>query len=189
MSAKRKRPRRRLASDRLLRPELFLRILCYGLLILCLATAETSFFSALSFLPATPDLLLGAVVGVALLDNRRASLIFAMASGLVLDAVGGVGIPLTALIYVVISQVAAFLGEKMLPGFGSYLVLLIPSLLLREGLGLLEILSVGGTDGLLPVLWRVVWPDLWVTALFVIPMYGMVKLCMLPFRERKRGIE
>ena len=82
----RRRKRGSLLS-RIVRPELLWRILCYGLLIFVLASAECSFFAVLRFLPATPDLLLGAVVAVSLLDQRRASLVFAMAAGLLLGTV------------------------------------------------------------------------------------------------------
>ncbi len=184
-----RRRRSRFFGDTLIRPELLWRFACYGVLILCLATAETAFFSGLSFLPATPDLLLGAVVTVSLLDNRRASLIFAMVSGLALDAIGGVGIPLTAVAYVILSQFAGLLGEKMLPGYGSYLVLLVPSLLLREAMSLGRLLLLGQGEGVWAVIRSVLIPDAWVTALFCLPVYGMVKLAMLPFCEKRRGIE
>ncbi len=185
MRRSREMKRSRYSGDRLLRPELLWRLLCYGLLILCLATAETSFFAGLSFLPATPDLLLGAVVAVSLLDHRRASLIFAMVSGLALDAIGGVGIPLTALIYVLLSQLASVLGEKMLPKYGSYLVLLVPSVLLREGWALCELLLLQRAAGIGTVIRTLLLPDGWVTLLFCLPLYGVVKLAMLPFCEKR----
>lgn len=177
--------KRRGTANRPIRPEILWRILLYGLLILLLATAECSFFEAIRDLPATPDLMLGAVVAVSLLDNRRASLLFAVAGGFVLDAIGGVGIPLSALIYVLIALTVGWLGEKMLPRYGSFLALLVPGILLREILGLLELLAYGrGAAGTL--LLKILLPDALVTAVFVLPLYFLVKLCMLPFRERRR---
>ena len=138
-----RRQRRGSLLTRLLQPEFLWRILCYGLLILILASAECSFFSALRFLPATPDLLLGALVAVSLLDTRRASTVLAIGAGLVLDAVGGVGIPLSALLYLTVSAVVGSLGEKMLPHYGSYLVLMIPAILIKEVFTLLQMLLGG----------------------------------------------
>ncbi len=182
---RRRRRRGGYASDRLLRPELLWRVACYGLLILVLAAAECSFFARLRFLPAAPDLLLGAVVAVSLLDHRRASAVFAIAAGLVLDAVGGVGIPLTALIYWLIALLAGGLGEKMLPRYGSFLALLVPSILAREAWGLLEILLLR-SGGVKSALLEVLLPDAAITAVFALPLYFLVKLCMIPFRERRR---
>lgn len=181
----RRKRRRRAGSGRVLRPELLWRILLYGLLILILASAECSFFGAIRDLPATPDLMLGAVVAVALLDHRRASTVFAMAGGFCLEAIGGAGIPLAPLYYFAIALVVGALGEKMLPKYGSFLVLLLPAILMREAFGLLELwLSGAGSVG--AILLGVILPDAYVTAVFVLPLYFLVKLCMLPFRERRR---
>jgi hypothetical protein len=129
--------------------------------------------------------MLGAVVAVSLLDNRRASLLFAIAGGFALDAVGGVGLPLSALVYALISLIIGAIGEKMLPRYGPFLALLVPAILLRELFGLLELLAYG-RGGAGTLLLKILLPDALVTAVFVLPLYFLVKLCMLPFRERRR---
>ncbi len=180
-----RRRRRSFSLSRLLQPEILWRILCYGFLILILASAESSFFPSLRFLPASPDLLLGAVTAVSLLDTRRASLVFAIAAGLMGDAIGGVGAPLSALLYVAVACVAGALGEKMLPRYGSYLVLLLPSLLLRAGYSALLYLWAGSFEGLASFVGQRLVPEAAVTAVASLALYFLVKLSMLPFREKR----
>lgn len=177
--------KKRLSAERLFSPSFLWRILCYGLLILVLATAEYSFFSRLSFLPTLPDCMLGAVVAVSLLDNRRASTVFACAAGLCLDAVGGVGIPWSAGIYWLIVALTGSFGEKMFPKFSSFAALLIPSVLVRELFGLLKILLPGGMS-VQGIVWKTVGQEALLTLLFSLPLYFLVKLCMIPFREKRR---
>ncbi len=178
--------RRGSAPAQLLRPEFLWRLLCYGVLILILASAECSFFPALDLLPVTPDLLLGAVVAVALLDSRRVSTVFAIAAGLVLDAIGGVGVPLSALLYLAVAVMVGAWGEKMLPRYGSYLVLMLPSILLKELFELLRILLGNYQEGILDIVRHLLVPESAVTAAVSLLSYFLVKLCMLPFREKRR---
>ena len=185
----RRRRRRGIALSYLLQPELLWRIGCYGLLILMLASARASFFPSLRFLPASPDLLLGAAVAVSLLDSRRASLVFAMVAGFAADAIGGVGIPLTPLFYVAVSVVVGALGEKMLPRYGSYLVLMLPALLLRAVFSAVLFLLYGSTEEIGALLLVRLLPEALVTAGAALALYVFVKLFMLPFREKRRNGE
>ncbi|MBR2354577.1 MAG: rod shape-determining protein MreD [Clostridia bacterium] len=171
---------------RVIRSELLWRLLCYGLLILILSSAECSFFPTLRFLPAVPDLLLSAVVAVSMLDNRRASLVFAVAAGLISDAICGVGAPLSALLYLTVATVVGTLGEKMLPRYGSYLVLMLPALLLRAAASILLAVFGGVSESLWLFLRLRLIPEAAVTAGTSLVLYFLVKLSMLPFREKRR---
>ena len=103
-----------------IRPEIVRRIVIFGLLVLILSAAMSSFFAQLTSLPATPDLILGAVIAVALLDGRASAAIVAVAGGVAVDALGGVGASLSPLLYLGVVLTVGFLSEKMLPGFLSF---------------------------------------------------------------------
>ena len=62
-------------------PELVKKILVYSLLSLLLASLQCSFFARLSICPATPDLMLGLVAAIALLDSREAAAICGIGCG------------------------------------------------------------------------------------------------------------
>ena len=67
--------RRRVRRGVRIRPDVWKRVAVYGLLLLILGAAMCSFFAQLTRLPATPDLILGAVLAIALLDGRKTAAI------------------------------------------------------------------------------------------------------------------
>ena len=79
--------------------ELIKRICVYGVLLLLLASAQCSFFARLHLLPATPDLILCALLAILVLDSTPAAAISAVAGGILIDALGGVGVAWSPLFY------------------------------------------------------------------------------------------
>ena len=73
------------------RGERLRRIGIWGGLLFLLAVSESSFFGGLSFLPATPDLILCAVVAIALLDSPAVAAVAAVGGGVLSDVMGGTG--------------------------------------------------------------------------------------------------
>ena len=69
---------RRTRYKKEIRPGPVKRIVLYGLLLLLLSAMQCSFFARLHFLPATPDLILCAVLGILLLDSDSAAFISAV---------------------------------------------------------------------------------------------------------------
>ena len=86
---------RRRYHGRGISPDLIRRILIYGILLLLLSAAESAFFARLYILPAAPDLILGVVVAVSLLDSQKAGAVVGVAGGFLSDAIGSVGISLS----------------------------------------------------------------------------------------------
>ena len=77
--------------DQLFRPELVKRIVIYSLLTLILGSAQCSFFPALSICPATPDLVMGMLLAVLLIDSEKSAAPLAIGAGFFLDAMHGSG--------------------------------------------------------------------------------------------------
>lgn len=177
--------RRPIYSGGKIRPEIVKRIVIYGLLILFLAVATSSFFANLRHLPATPDLMLGAVLAVAVVDDRKAAAIVALAGGVMVDALGGVGVSLSPLLYLSVILTVGVLSEKMLPRFLSWLILLLPSLLLRALFTVFGYLIYTGGGGLSGIVWEVLLPEAICTVIFSLPLYFLVTLCTLPLKERR----
>ena len=170
------------------RSELWKRIVIYTLLTLFLSVAMSSFFANLTWLPAIPDLMLGAVLAIAVLDDRRSAAIVAVAGGVAVDALGGVGISLSPILYLAMVLSVGILCEKMLPRFLSWLLLLLPSLLLRalfSFLGFWIYTGGGSFRGLLP---EVLLPEAICTLLFCCPLYFLVMLCVLPLKTRRERV-
>ena len=166
-------------------PEVFRRIIVYGLLILVLSTAMSSVFAQLTWLPATPDLMLGAVLAIALLDDRRAAAIVAVLGGAAVDALGGVGASLSPLLYLTVILTVGFLSEKMLSGFLSWLILLLPSLVLRAAFSLCGFWLYTGGISFAGVFTAVLLPEAISTLIFCLPIYWLVVVCLLPIKDRR----
>ncbi len=167
------------------RPEILKRIVILGLLILILSAAMSSFFAQLSWLPATPDLMLGAVLAIALLDDRRTAAIAAVAGGIFVDSLGGIGASLSPLLYLCVVLTVGLLGEKMLPSFLSWLLLLLPSLLLRALFSLFGYWMFVGEIEMTGVASTVLLPEAISTLFFCLPIYFLVMLCLAPIKDRR----
>ena len=111
-------------------PELVKKILVYSLLSLLLASLQCSFFARLSICPATPDLMLGLVAAIALLDSREAAAICGIGCGVLIDALGA-STAFSPLLYFVAACILGGLSEKMLQKLPSFLTLMLPALLMR----------------------------------------------------------
>ena len=177
--------RRRAQGRGFFRPEVLRRVIVYGLLLLILSVATSSFFANITLLPATPDLILGTVLAIALLDGRVSAAIAAVAGGLIVDSLGGLGVSLSPLLYLLVVLTVGALSEKMLPGFLSWLCLLLPSLLLRGLFTIFGFLSYGGGLPAGGILLRVLFSEALCTLLFCCPLYFLVSLCLLPLKERR----
>lgn len=166
------------------RAERLRRILIYSLLSVGMATAQCSFLARLHILPVTPDWMLGLVLAILLLDSPEAATVVAIGSGVLLDALGSGGLLLSPLFYFAVCLLLFLPASKMLPRFLSFVVLLLPALLLRGVYTLLCMTLYTGSLPTLSTLLSVLPAELMLTALFCLPVYGLVKLCRLPLEAR-----
>lgn len=164
----------------LFRPELIKRIVIYGLLTLLLGSAQCSFFPLLSICPSTPDLIMGMLLAIVLIDSDKSAAVTAIAAGFFIDAVGGGAIALSPLIYCVFVLFISMFSGKMLTSFPSYALLMIPTLIYR-GLATAAFMAIERRALVsLPEILSTVGPELICTAIVCIPLYFAVKLCAIP---------
>jgi len=165
---------------------LWRRLLVFLPAMFILAVAECSFFAQLYFLPATPDLMLGFVVAVAMLDSQHSAAVCGIGAGFIIDAVGATGISFSPLFYMLCGAFCAVLAKKMLPSFLSWLVeLAIFSVV--KGLYTLAGLYYSWSGAPIgTVLLRTVLPEIICTFLICLPIFFIVKLCMIPIDSKRR---
>ena len=84
------------AREPLLSSKTLGKCLLFFLLLFLVSSAQVSFFSAAAFFPATPDILLAAVVGLAVADGERTGAVSGIAAG-VLAVITAAGILLSVL--------------------------------------------------------------------------------------------
>ena len=91
------------------------RVLLYSAVIFLLAVARGSFFAKLEILPVSPDLVLGAVAAVAVVDSIETAAITGVIGGVITDAVCGFGMYLSPIVYLVVAIAIAMATKKMMP--------------------------------------------------------------------------
>ena len=164
--------------------DLIKRILIRGSFILILATAECSFFSALKPMGATPDLLLGFIVALALTTTLEETAVCALVAGYVIDAIGGVGLSFSALFYLLVGVSVGIMGKKIMQSFPSYAVLLIPACLLGGIYTGIEVVLFYGSMPTFSTLAKLVLPEMLVGYVFCLPIYFAVKVSSLPLESK-----
>lgn len=165
-------------------PEYIRRVLVYSILILLLATAQCSFFARLSVCPATPDLMLGLVAAVAMLDSKEAAMICGIGCGVLIDTLGSV-YAISPLFYLFAALILGSIAKKLLPQFLSWLALLLPALVLRAGYTffntVLTLRALPSFRTLLPILGK----ESVVTFLLCIPLFFLIKFAVKIIGTRK----
>ena len=168
-----------------LSPEVTKRVVVYGLLLLLLGSAQVSFFARVVWLPAIPDLLLGTVVALSLLESERVAVVAAIGGGFLIDALGSVGVSLSPILYLIVALAICPLAAKMLPRFLSWALLMLPALVLRMAYGALRLLLTAGRGALPEALKQILLPELLTTLLLCVPLYFLLALLSRLLRGRR----
>lgn len=161
------------------------RILIYTGLLFILAVAKGSFFSSLRLLPATPDLILGALTVIALTDTRETAVVCAIIGGVMTDAICSTGIYLSPIFYFILILILHPFAKKMMRSYLSWLTLLPVALVLRGLYTTAGAYLFGGSFGFLEILRYAVLPEAICTAIFSLALYPIVTLCVSIVRGRR----
>lgn len=166
--------------------ELLKRILFFGIATLFLGSLQCAFFPLLDFCPATPDLIMTMLTAIALLDSPKSAAICALASGFFIDAIGGSGIAISPVVYLLGVVAVSFFTDKILKGLPSFLLLLIPTLVCRAISTYAYAVIAERAMPSASVFPDVILPEAIATALLAIPVYFLVKLCTVPLQSHGR---
>ena len=152
------------------------RVALYGIMFFVLGVAQCSFFANLTFLRAVPDIVLGAVTAVALLDSQGSAAVCGIASGFMIDALGGAGLSLSPLFYFLVALICAEISKKMLPNFFSWVFVLITSGILNSAFTFLY-LKLSFENITFSAIYRtILLPEFLSTVIFSLPIFFFVKL-------------
>ena len=162
------------------------RIVIYGALTLILGCAQCAFFPTLKICPATPDLIMGMLLAIALLDSPRCAAVCAICAGFFIDAVGGSPLALSPIVYLLFTMIISAFSGKVLKSFFSYVLLLIPALIYRAAATYLCFSLHIGAIAPLWSLKEILLPEAVCTAILTLPVYFIVKLCSRPLDNHGR---
>lgn len=155
------------------------RLIIYGLMTLILGAAQCAFFPLLDFCPATPDLIMGMLLAVALLDSQDSAAVCAVPAGFFMDAIGSAGLALSPVIYLLFVLMIGALSRKVLKSFASFALLLIPTVIYRAAATLL-LCFVNANAAFPPsalIFTDIIMPEMITTGLLCMPIYFIIKFC------------
>ena len=162
------------------------RLIVYSIAIFFIGVLQCAFFSRLAPFGATPDLMLCAICAIAMLDNKKSALICAIAAGYFLDALGSTSPSFSALFYLVAATVAVLIGEKLIPQLLSFLLLMLPMLALRAVGTYINLWIAAGMLPSASVILGTIFTEGISTLALCIPIYFLIKLCMIPIGTRNK---
>ena len=129
----------------------------------------------LKICPVTPDLIIGMLLAIILLDSPASAAITAVCAGFFLDAVGGSGIAISPLVYFLYVLMISMFSSKVLKSFFSYILLLIPTLIYRAAATYLCFSLQLSSLAPLEYVTEVIIPEAITTAIFCLPIYFVIK--------------
>ena len=160
------------------------RIIVYSILFFILGIVQCSFFARLKPFGATPNIVLGAVCAVIMLDNKKSAAICAIAAGYFIDALGAIPPSFSPLILLLSVAILGKVSDKMMPQFASFSVLMLPTIVLNAVFtyitSWINLRTVPSSSTIISV----ILPEMLSTLVFCLPIYFIVKLCMIPIGEK-----
>lgn len=177
------------AREPLLSSKTLGKCLLFFLLLFLVSSAQVSFFSAAAFFSATPDILLAAVVGLAVADGERTGAVSGIVAGVLAEALGGTGIMLMPVFYMLVGYIFGVVTRFFLNrNFASWIVYMLLASGARGVWSLLHLAATEARFDLPTVFSRIIIPEFFMTLIFSIPIYFLCRLCARPF-HRKREME
>ncbi len=111
----------------------------YGIGLLFIGILQVSFFSKINVFSATPDLLLGAICALAMLEGREVCAICGIISGVVYCSLGGFSYPIYILFSFLCGYILPSVSSRVLGrGYISYLALAVITFAFKVIYNLLE---------------------------------------------------
>jgi hypothetical protein len=113
-------------------------------------------------------------------------MVAAIPAGFLMEAIGGSGIALLPIVYLVSVTCIGGIAAKLLPRFLSYAVLMALAALLRSLFTLLQIAIAMGTLPSVGTMAGILLPELFCTFVLSLPLYPLTKLVRIPMTQKGR---
>lgn len=166
--------------------ELLAKIIIIAAVLVLLVIVQTTVFTVVRPLGCVPDLMLPFVIAVATLEKEKFGAVTALCAAYIIEAAGGTEITLLPLLYVPVAYaIGIFSTHNFRDSFPVAVMYTVVSVLLRGVVTfVVALISVHGI-AVLTVLSDIVLPELLINLLFAPFVQLFVRLCMLPFREKR----
>ncbi len=173
--------RRRAISDI---PGIVVRCIVFFVFIFLTAAFQSSFFGAAGFFGSVPDLVLCAVLAVAISDGEKSGAICGIAGGVLTGAMGGGGTAFLPLFYCLIGYFAGYIASRTIrKNLISWTVYIVPAAFLRMCYGALYMAVAGDQAHFGRILSSMLLPEFVLTVVFSYLIYFVSFIVMLPLRS------
>lgn len=132
----------------------------YSIALFVLSIAQVTFFSKINVLGATPDLMLGAVLLIAMKDDQRVSSICGIVSGFLYCAMGGFVYPFYMMFSFLCGYVLWIISDRFLgKNYVSYLALAVLAFGLKALFNVIEASLFAYTINILNMFTKAIIPE------------------------------
>ena len=167
--------------------QLFIRrLLVFSPVIFLLAIAQCAFFAQIKLLPAVPNLMVGTVVAIAMLDSQKSAVVCGIGAGFVIDAIGASGLSFSPLFLMLCGAICGIFAKKMLPSFLSWTVNLTVFSIFSAVNTFINVIYRTKDIPALTVLTEILLPEMICTVILCLPIFFIIKLCMIPIDAKRR---
>ena len=162
------------------------KILLFSLLIFLSGVLQSSFFPALSMIPASPDLVLISVIGLAVYDGERSGAVAGIGGGILVEALGGgAHILFLPLFYMLCGYIFGIVSRVFLNrNFISWLLYILIGTALRGALSLFHLMLTEVDVNIYLMFTEVIIPEYFITLICAVPMYFPVRAASRPFHKK-----
>lgn len=162
------------------------KILLFSLLIFLSGVLQSSFFPALSMIPASPDLVLISVIGLAVYDGERSGAIAGIGGGILVEALGGgAHILFLPLFYMLCGYIFGIVSRVFLNrNFISWLLYILIGTALRSALSLLHLMITEVDINLYLIFTEIIIPEYFITLVCSVLMFLPVRAASRPFHKK-----
>ncbi len=160
----------------------------WGIWLFLLAIIQTSFFSVLRVFDAVPDLVLPAVIVISVYDRERMGTIAGIMGGFFADALGGSGISLSPVAYMLCGITVALLAYSVLRrDFTSWLVGLIMSLVISGAFSVITafLTHKNASFGISEIFSELLVPQFAASLVLALPVYFLTKAIWSRFFDNR----
>ena len=156
------------------------RIIVFGAVAFLLGVLQCSFFSRLKPFGAVPNLMLGSLCAITMIDNKRTAAVYGIAAGYFIDALGAVPPSFSPVFFLICVLVFGKISDKMMPRFISYLVIMAVAVVMGGAFTYVNLcVAISGIPSF-GVFLRIALPEMLCTYVFCLPVYFIIGLCMYP---------
>ena len=157
-----------------------------AVLLVLLVVAQTTVFTVFRPFGSVPDLMLPFIIAVATLEKERFGAVTALCAAYIIEAAGGSELTLLPLVYVPVAYAVGILTtHNFRDSFPVAVMYTGCALILRSVVTFIVALATVHGISAAVVLSSIVVPELFVNVIFAPIVQLLVRLCMLPFREKR----